>query len=250
MRYGYFQVFDSYINYVYSGWKADFTRLTTNEELTNLGSVALYSPPVASLGRDAGDVTRMYGCVAGCGMLLAHGNLEFTNIDLGDNGGYGIIFFGAGDLTARNLFVLNSAAVTDIYGFIARGVKTFVDCSLDETNIDGFWSDYSTVHKYTLSASAETPDGNAIENVRMRMWNIDDDILTDSPEFDITSHASGVFADQEVTYCTSGMPGYDNLQPMTFFVNRAGLKEKLFNYTFSQEADFVFGMANVREDFS
>jgi hypothetical protein len=250
-RYGKLNVFSSYINTIKGGWNCDLTNVTTYEK-QNLGSIEAMTFPVASTGYDGTEKFRLYNVTAATGLLLSHGGLEFTDVYIGNAGTYGFVFFGPGDLTAENLQITDSTGITDAFGFIAGGTKTFINCTLDETDVSGFWSNYNTIHQYTVDATCLTPDGTAVQSVQVRGWDGSQSLPTDaaSPKFNVTTDASGDVTQQNCTYATAGSPAsYVDLNPWTFFINIAGMREKLFEQTLSDATIFELTMENITQDF-
>jgi len=250
-RYGKMNIFASYISKIHGGWAMDMTDVVTYD-IENLGSLEFIMFPISQVGYDVSDKIRVYNCTAGGGLLLAHGDMNFESLFIGKNGSYGMILFGPGTFTARNLVILDSTPITDCFGFIASGLKIFVDCVMDETDVTGFWSNYNTEHKFSVRAQALTPGGAPVQNVRVRGWDGDQSLPADAatPDFDVNTNVTGDMVTQECRYATNGEPAvYHNYNPWKFFVNIAGMKEKLFDQTLIEATTFELTMENIEKDF-
>jgi hypothetical protein len=151
-----------------------------------------------------------------------------------------------GDTTFRNFEMVDSAFDLGIFGFAASGTKTYIDCILNE-NTSGFWSGVLTVFKKTVAMNAVTPEGTAIPNVNIKIF--DKNLLL---VHDVTTDALGEVDVQEVMYMylDDDLVTMHDMNPFKFVVTKAGWKDKAFDVEIyeSKVYEFVMENAGLTED--
>ena len=146
----------------------------------------------------------------------------------------------AGTALFRNLEVVELSYSQGIYAASSEGVKTFIDCDINETTIDES-STVLTIHKKTVSVVCQTPENLPIPGVRIKIYDKNkvkiSDTLTDT---------SGIMATQEITYkyLDNDYATMIDNNPFKFVVTKPGWKDKNFTTDIYDPILYNFIMEN------
>jgi len=164
-----------------------------------------------------------------------------------------------GDGNIQNTTLINAVNYTiGAYDVLLGGTFfDFINCVMDFTDFV-YYIDHTRVYRqqFTIDITCQTKDGTPIQGINIKAWDDTQDILVDSPLFDVNTGAGGDIAQQTITVATHScfteperpFGTYTSLNDITFFISKIGWTEVKIVQTVDEAVDWTLEMTELEKE--
>lgn len=202
-----------------------------------------------SFGAPSGNTLHWRDVLASLGSINpASAAILFDQIRAGGQS-YGLYFLNSGQANPEIYDLSLLSAPAEAFSFVDGGNKYIINPGAVNLSVwSGFWATTFYYEQYTVDINITNEEGTALEDVRIRCWSQDQDILVDSPVFDELTDSSGDIDQQIITRKYKPNAGATTTyEPFTFLITKIGwADEKIVVDTVEEQIEWNLTLKNVK----